>query len=209
MPGSKQLPEPYLWQIFRGLAEVLHVCQTGLTVPKNQPTHNNKTVNIALPTVDGWRPIVIPDIKLRERGPWPSIARSLSSLQNRKNDRLRPRFQRQQIQHGRFKESTKNRNGRLVPTSKSHPYPLKAELTRTRNNIIPYQQSTPTPRLIFAPISSMLASLFCPSWRAATYTLRMAPNGLRIPLAGMGLTPRPSKTSCISVWNCRRRADRR
>jgi serine/threonine protein kinase len=64
MPGSKQLPEPYLWQIFRGLAEVLHVCQTGLTVPKNHPTHNNKTVNIALPTVDGWRPIVNPDIKL-------------------------------------------------------------------------------------------------------------------------------------------------
>ncbi|KAF2028182.1 hypothetical protein EK21DRAFT_70264, partial [Setomelanomma holmii] len=60
----KQLPEPYLWHIFRALVEGLYVCQTGLTVAKDQPARDTKIKNLDLPKAPGWRPIVNPDIKL-------------------------------------------------------------------------------------------------------------------------------------------------
>jgi serine/threonine protein kinase len=62
--SAKQLPEPFLWIVFRELAEALHHMHTGLTVASNQPTDRdrNKTNN-QLPRKKSWRSVVNTDIK--------------------------------------------------------------------------------------------------------------------------------------------------
>jgi hypothetical protein len=64
-PSQRQFPEPFLWLMFRALAEALHVMRTGLSVPHTQPTEAMSTIkNTALPKAPEWRPIVNTDIKL-------------------------------------------------------------------------------------------------------------------------------------------------
>lgn len=64
-PREKQFPEPFLWLIFRGLVEALHVQQTGLAVAPDHPSKEDSTQeNHDLPKKDGWVGIVNTDIKL-------------------------------------------------------------------------------------------------------------------------------------------------
>ncbi|CBX97204.1 hypothetical protein LEMA_P103350.1 [Plenodomus lingam JN3] len=58
---TAQLPEPFLWLVFRGLAEALLLMQTGRTILPTQPS---RPINPILP-LEGWNPIVNPDIKPR------------------------------------------------------------------------------------------------------------------------------------------------
>jgi hypothetical protein len=63
--SQRQFPEPFLWLVFRALAEALHVMRTGLSVPHTQPTvATSTTKNASLPKAPGWKPIVNTDIKL-------------------------------------------------------------------------------------------------------------------------------------------------
>jgi hypothetical protein len=64
-PTGKQFPEPFLWLIFRGLAEALHVQLTGLAVAPNDPPQEESTRrNNQLLRRDGWEVVVNTDIKL-------------------------------------------------------------------------------------------------------------------------------------------------
>ncbi|KAF3044247.1 hypothetical protein E8E11_007822 [Didymella keratinophila] len=52
------MPEPYLWRMFRGLAEALHAIHHGGVVSKG--THED---NLCIPVGD-WVPVINPDVKL-------------------------------------------------------------------------------------------------------------------------------------------------
>ncbi|KAF1847600.1 kinase-like protein [Cucurbitaria berberidis CBS 394.84] len=56
---DKQLPEPYIWLIFRALAEALLLMETGMTVDKDQPAREDGHVLYSR----NRKPIVNPDIK--------------------------------------------------------------------------------------------------------------------------------------------------
>lgn len=64
-PHEIQFPEPFLWLIFRGLAEALHVEYTGLAVARDHPPLADSTLmNHHLPRREGWESLVNTDIKL-------------------------------------------------------------------------------------------------------------------------------------------------
>ncbi|CAO2651441.1 Nn.00g040110.m01.CDS01 [Neocucurbitaria sp. VM-36] len=56
---NKQLPEPYLWLIFRGLAEALLLMETGMAIDRNAPEQEDQPIYYPR----NWQPIVNPDIK--------------------------------------------------------------------------------------------------------------------------------------------------
>ncbi|EUC30682.1 hypothetical protein COCCADRAFT_103267 [Bipolaris zeicola 26-R-13] len=60
-PG-KQLPEPFLWLVFRAMAEAVFVMALGRPVPKHLPL-DSYGEGLNLKPVEGWKPIINPDIK--------------------------------------------------------------------------------------------------------------------------------------------------
>ncbi|KAL5119268.1 hypothetical protein ACEQ8H_002755 [Pleosporales sp. CAS-2024a] len=61
----RQIPEPMIWLIFRGLAEALHSLHTGLPIAHDRPTETESSMaNSALLTRHGWQPYTNVDIKL-------------------------------------------------------------------------------------------------------------------------------------------------
>ncbi|KAJ4363432.1 hypothetical protein N0V83_009725 [Neocucurbitaria cava] len=61
MEPDKQLPEPFLWLIFRGLAEALLVMETGTTIDKDSPA--NEYGRSDQPSAQEWNPMINVDIK--------------------------------------------------------------------------------------------------------------------------------------------------
>ncbi|KAH8704596.1 kinase-like domain-containing protein [Phaeosphaeriaceae sp. PMI808] len=62
---SRQLPEPFLWLVFRALAEALLAMLTGDVIGHAEPWEEDSEVqNIDIKNWGKWHPIVNPDIKL-------------------------------------------------------------------------------------------------------------------------------------------------
>ena len=65
---GRQLPEAFIWIVFRGLAEALYMLFSGKAIAIDQP--NEASAKVKDPAlrvqarIDGWRPIVNTDIKM-------------------------------------------------------------------------------------------------------------------------------------------------